>query len=320
MHLIQRLFLVAVVLATSACAAGAGNLRSDLDLPESGRVVQGTADTPVDVPIQAANASSPEVLTPSTNDVPVLDSIGSRESVPVDVTPDAASSEGVSEAEQDAEALYADAVVWDPWERFNRKIYRFNSAADRYVVRPLALGYASVIPEPVQTGVSKFLETFSMPATAVNQALQGQPTYAMQSLGRFLVNATVGIGGIWDVATHIGIPYRDGEDFGQTLATWGWRDSRYLMIPFLGPGTVRDTLAIAGDQMLSPIRQINDSATASALQVLEIVDGRVSMLSMDQARRDAYDEYTLVRDAWTQRRNFQIRQDSEAPDNDRPMP
>jgi phospholipid-binding lipoprotein MlaA len=169
------------------------------------------------------------------------------------------------------------------------------------------------MPDPVKTGVSRFFANLRMPATAVNQALQGRPGHAVQSLGRFVVNTTAGIGGVFDPASSFGMAERDDEDFGQTLATWGWRDSRYLVVPLLGPRTVRDTVAIVGDRPLSPIGQVQDSGVAYGLQLVQMVDGRVRMLPVDALRSEALDDYLFVRSAWAQRRNRQIRQD--LPDN-----
>jgi len=208
----------------------------------------------------------------------------------------------------EAEAI---SSVFDPWEGFNRKIHRFNDAADKVVLRPLALGYKKITPEPFQAGVSRFFSNLGMPATAVNRALQGRPGHAATSLGRFAVNTTVGIVGVFDPASRLGLPRPDGEDFGQTLATWGWRESRYLVLPLLGPRTVRDAVGFVGDQPLSPLGQIQDSGTASGLQLLQTIDMRTRLLRLDQFRRDALDEYAFVRDAWIQRRNHQIRQDPE---------
>lgn len=222
---------------------------------------------------------------------------------------DAAAAEDPNQAELDAEDIYAQKLVPDPWEGFNRKMHGFNNAADKFVLRPLAVGYKKITPEPVQAGVSRFFANLSMPVTVVNQALQGRPGDAARSLGRFAVNTTVGVVGVFDPASHFGMLSRDDEDFGQTLATWGWRDSRYLVLPLLGPRTVRDALGIVGDQPLSPIAQIQDSGVASGLQALEIVDVRTQLLPMDNFRRDALDDYLLVRDAWIQRRNHQIQQD-----------
>ncbi len=195
-------------------------------------------------------------------------------------------------------------------------MHSFNNAADEFVLRPVAIGYKKITPESVQAGVSRFFANLSMPATMANQALQGRPSDAARSLGRFAVNTTIGIVGIFDPASHFGMPMRDDEDFGQTLATWGWRDSRYLVLPLLGPHTVRDALGIVGDQPLSPIAQIQDSGVASGLQALEIVDVRTRLLPLDQLRLDALDDYMFVRDAWIQRRNHQIQQDLRS-DRDR---
>lgn len=223
-----------------------------------------------------------------------------------DPVSDSRSSDGRSDVTQDAAELYGDVDVRDPWERYNRRIYGFNNVVDKYVLRPLAIGYNELVPEVVQSRVSRFFGNLDLPATAANQTLQGHPVHALQSLGRFAVNSTVGIGGMLDPATRFGIPACHEEDFGQTLATWGWRDSRYLVMPLLGPRTVRDAVAVVGDQTLSPLGYIEDRGAANALQLLQLVDGRARLLSMDQDRREAYDEYALVRDAWMQRRRYQI--------------
>lgn len=208
-----------------------------------------------------------------------------------------------------AEAETVPAAVPDPWEGFNRRVHGFNNAADEFVLRPLAVGYQRVVPDPVQAGVSRFFANLRMPATAVNQALQGRPAHAAQSLGRFVVNTTVGIAGVFDPASPLGMPARDHEDFGQTLATWGWQESRYLVLPLLGPRTLRDTVAVVGDQPLSPLGQIQDSGAAAGVQALQAVDGRSRMLPLDKLRREAVDDYAFVRDAWAQRRQQQIQQD-----------
>ena len=209
----------------------------------------------------------------------------------------------------DAEPSDPQAPVDDPWEGFNRHVHGFNNTADQLVFRPLAVGYDTVAPAPVKAGVSRFFANLGMPATAVNQALQGRPRHAAQSLGRFAVNFTVGIGGVFDPATHFGVPQHAPQDFGQTLATWGWSESRYLVLPLFGPRTLRDTVAIVGDQPLSPLGQVQSSVAAAGLQMMEVVDGRARMLPLDKFRRDAFDDYLLVRDAWAQRRKQQIQQE-----------
>ncbi len=207
---------------------------------------------------------------------------------------------------QEAETSSTEALVDDPWEGVNRHIHGFNNAADRLVFRPLARGYDTVTPAPVKSGVSRFFANLGIPTTAVNQALQGRPWQAAQSFGRFAVNTTMGLGGVFDPASHFGVPRHRDEDFGQTLATWGWRDSRYLVLPLFGPRTLRDTVAIVADQPLSPLGQVQSSAAAGSLQVLDVVDGRARMLPLDKFRRDAFDDYLFVRDAWAQRRKHHI--------------
>jgi len=213
--------------------------------------------------------------------------------------------------EPDADSINAEAPVRDPWQNFNRRIHSFNNAADSFVLRPLALGYDKAMPDAAKAGVSRFFSNLGVPVTAMNQALQGRPRDAAQSVGRFVANTTIGIGGLFDPASHFGMPKRGSEDFGQTLATWGWSGSNYLVVPLLGPRTVRDALGMLGDQPLSPIGQIQDSGVATGLQMLEIVDGRAQMLPIDRFRRDAIDDYIFVRDAWAQRRNRQIREDRQ---------
>lgn len=229
---------------------------------------------------------------------------------------------GASSAEDDFSAIYGqDAydpvadptlpapaqqpVAYDPWEKFNRKVHAFNNAVDRTVARPLAKAYVAAVPRPVRLGVGNFFDNLRQPLTMVNQLLQGRPRDATQTFGRFLLNSTVGIGGIFDPASDLKMKRRS-EDFGQTLGTWGWRRSRYVELPFFGPRTVRDVLGLAGDMPLSPTRYVEDDKTRIFLQGLNLVDTRAQLLSLDSLREGAVDDYALVRDSWLQRRNYQI--------------
>lgn len=196
-------------------------------------------------------------------------------------------------------------VAYDPWEKFNRQVHRFNNAVDRTVARPLARAYVAAVPRPVRLGVGNFFDNLRQPLTMVNQLLQGRPRDATQTFGRFVVNSTLGIGGLFDPASDLKMKRRS-EDFGQTLGTWGWRRSRYIELPFFGPRTVRDVLGMAGDMPLSPVRQIEDDKTRIFLQGLNLVDTRAQLLSLDSLREGAVDDYALVRDSWLQRRNYQI--------------
>ena len=140
-------------------------------------------------------------------------------------------------------------LSYDPWEKFNRRVHRFNEVVDRGVAKPLAKVYIAVVPRPVRLGVGNFFNNLSQPVSAVNALLQGKPKQAGQALGRFLLNSTLGIGGLFDPATSAKLPNKS-EDFGQTLGVWGWKQSRYLELPLFGPRTVRDALGMAGDSPL----------------------------------------------------------------------
>jgi phospholipid-binding lipoprotein MlaA len=312
MKTIQSLMLAAIVLGTSACASNAVKQQPATEL----NAAPSTSGTLVAVPAPPSTTAplSAQDTGVADQDSTVNRAIGGANISPADTSAQASAAsantpEAITQAEPDAEALHVQPPVRDPWEGFNRKMHGFNNVLDRFVFRPAAVGYDTIVPDPVQSGVSRFFSNLRLPVTAVNQALQGRPGQAGQSLGRFVVNSTAGIAGVFDPATHIGLPKRDGEDFGQTLATWGWSDSRYLVLPLLGPRTVRDTVAIIGDQPLSPVGQIDKSGIADKLQIMQMVDGRARMLPLDKFRKDALDDYTFVRDAWAQRRDRQIEQD-----------
>jgi phospholipid-binding lipoprotein MlaA len=195
--------------------------------------------------------------------------------------------------------------TYDPWEKYNRRMHRFNNAIDRGVAKPLARGYVRAVPRPVRLGVSNFFNNLSQPLTMVNSLLQGKPKQAGQSLGRFLLNSTFGIAGIFDPASRANLPQKS-EDFGQTLGVWGWKRSRYFELPLFGPRTVRDVFGMGGDAPLSPLRGVEADRVRIPLQGLQLVDVRAQLLSTDSLREGAEDDYTLVRDAWSQRRDYQI--------------
>lgn len=236
-----------------------------------------------------------------------------------------------TQAELDYDALYgapydpiADPTLpapalmpssYDPWEPFNRRVHSFNNVVDRAIAKPLAQAYVAVVPRPVRLGVGNFFNNLGQPVSAVNALLQGKPTQAGQSVGRFLVNTTIGVAGIFDPATRFRIPNRS-EDFGQTLGVWGWRNSRYVELPLFGPRTVRDTFGLVGDAPMSPIRQVNEDNVRFFLQGLQLVDTRVQLLPLDSLRAGATDEYALFRDGWTQRRNYQIFGDPKPEDGE----
>ncbi|MAS41234.1 MAG: ABC transporter [Porticoccaceae bacterium] len=202
----------------------------------------------------------------------------------------------------------------DPWEGYNRAMYSFNRTLDKAVLRPVARGYDWVLPGPVQDGVGNVFTNLHYPVVILNLALQGRPLDSGVALGRFVVNSTLGIAGVFDVATRLEIPEFD-EDFGQTLAVWGWRDSRYLMLPLLGPSTLRDGPALGVDWATDVAWNWARDEAGYGLVAVEVVDTRAGLLDREDDLEEAYDEYLFVRDAWLQHRDFLIDNgESELPD------
>jgi phospholipid-binding lipoprotein MlaA len=259
---------------------------------------------PIDLPPRDTPPGPPASETPPADAIPVD---GEPPAEPTDGDPRTA-------AEREYDALYADPTLpapaalpesYDPWEPFNRRMHRFNSAVDRRVARPLAQAYVAVVPRPVRLGVSNFFSNLGQPVTAVNSLLQGKPKQAAQALGRFMLNSTLGIGGIFDPANDANLPQRR-EDFGQTLGVWGWKQSRYVELPLFGPRTLRDVFGMSADAPFAPIRRVEEDRIRYFLQGLQLVDVRTQLLAVDSMREGATDEYALVRDAWLQRRQYQI--------------
>ncbi|QGZ41313.1 phospholipid-binding lipoprotein MlaA [Pseudoduganella flava] len=201
----------------------------------------------------------------------------------------------------------ADAPIADPWERYNRGMYSFNGKVDKYIARPIGVTYDTVVPNVVQHRVTSFFANLREPRTMVNQLLQGRPGGATRTFGRFVVNTTAGIGGMFDPASKLALT-RSNEDFGQTLAVWGWRDSRYFVAPLQGPSTLRDFSAGFGDKPLNPPGHIDDSGVSAAAAVVQLGSMRAGALGLDNMRELAVDEYAMVRDMWAQRRKAQIAQ------------
>lgn len=204
----------------------------------------------------------------------------------------------------------------DPWENFNRNTYAFNRGLDKEIIRPIAKGYKAVTPEPLRQGIGNALRNLSFPVTIINLLLQGKIKDTGIALGRFALNSTFGIGGLFDIATTEGIPnYR--EDFGQTLGVWGWDNSNYLVLPFLGPSTVRDGIGVAPEQWTDGVSILVQEENLYWLMGLNLVHLRSTFLSQEGALEDADDEYSFVRDAYLQRRDFLIKDgETDLPDYD----
>jgi phospholipid-binding lipoprotein MlaA len=204
----------------------------------------------------------------------------------------------------------------DPWEGYNRKVHAFNDSLDRAVFRPVAKGYDVVMPDGPQRGVRNFFRNLNYPVTLINSLLQGKMERAFTSTGRFLMNSSIGVLGFFDVATKVGIPYYD-EDFGQTLATWGWKDSRYLVMPMLGPFTVRDLLGRSFYGYAHPISWAVREHDQYIPLVVDLVSLRAELLPLQAEIDAAADPYMLIRDVYLQRREYEIYDgDPPAPDYD----
>lgn len=220
---------------------------------------------------------------------------------------------------KDDAAAYADYQrANDPLEPMNKAIFAFNMGMDKVLVRPVTKAYLKVVPRPARKGLSNFLANLMEPFTAANDILQGKPGAASRAMSRFVVNSTVGIGGLFDPATkHWGIKRHD-EDLGQTFAVWGVPSGPYLMLPFFGPSNLRDTTGFVGEILYDPVGIAIDKANVANIGSTDISALTVARISADaldwRARNDELfdelheteDAYTLARSAYRQNRRFDI--------------
>lgn len=191
----------------------------------------------------------------------------------------------------------------DPLEGFNRAMYTFNDKFDRYLLKPVAKGYRAITPKPVSRGISNFFSNLHDPGIMLNNLLQGKPKQAGSDLGRFLANTTLGIAGLFDVASKMGLE-KHSEDFGQTLGKWGVGEGPYLVLPFLGPSNLRDGPALVVDWETYPPNHMEEQSTRNKLLVVEVVDKRAQFLEAGDILEQAagQDPYIFVREAYRQRR------------------
>lgn len=192
----------------------------------------------------------------------------------------------------------------DPWEGFNRKVYAFNNFADRYFVKPVTQAYRFVTPGFIERGISNVFANVLEVPSALNGLLQGKPGVAGQDAGRFLINSTLGVAGWWDVASHMGLENGDKEDFGQTLSVWGFDRGPYLVLPFLGSSTLRDTMALPVEWLTDPLYQIDHTRTRNTTLVFYYLDRRSQLMELEEHL--VGDRYLFIRDAYLQRREYLI--------------
>lgn len=214
----------------------------------------------------------------------------------------------------------------DRFERLNRGIYRFNSALDRHIAKPVATSYVKYTPPPVRFSVSNFFRNLTYPTVIVNDLLQVKLKSFASDTARLVVNTTIGIGGLFDPASQFGLKTGD-EDFGQTLGHWGVPPGPYVMLPILGPSTVRDTFGLGVDQFTDPKNYTKNFYLGMGLTAMSLLDERVGLLGTDEVLDKAFDPYSFVRNAYLQRRQYQVKDgavpaedDVEIPTDDAPAP
>jgi len=190
----------------------------------------------------------------------------------------------------------------DPYESFNRKVQSFNDGVDDAVLKPVATAYQTVTPQPVRTGVGNFFGNVGDLWSMVNHLLQGNGLQAYNHMVRFTTNTVLGIGGLLDIATEMGVD-RQKQDFGRTLGAWGIKPGPYLVLPFLGPSTVRDTVALPADWNGNVLTELRPISHRNALVGLKVVDDRARLLKAgDIVDSVALDRYVLLRDVYLQSR------------------
>ena len=194
----------------------------------------------------------------------------------------------------------------DPLEGFNRAMFEFNEGLDEVLVKPVAQVYDAALPLPARSGVSNAFSNAGDPMIAINNLLQGKPADALSDIGRVLINSTLGIFGLFDVATEFGLEKHE-EDIGQTLGRWGVGDGAYLVLPALGPRTVRDTFGWVLDITLDPVWRFDHVPTRNTMTALRYVDARANLLPTDKVIEEAaLDKYAYIRNAYLQRRRSLI--------------
>jgi len=206
----------------------------------------------------------------------------------------------------------------DPWQGFNRTMYGFNDGLDRALLKPAAKGYKAVAPDFVETGVRNFFDNLDDISVAVNNLLQGKVSNSFSDIGRLAINSTIGVLGLFDVASSMGLTKHD-EDFGQTLGVWGMDSGPYIMWPLFGPSTLRDSPSLVVDRvLLNPLTYVEiKTGERIAIVALDVVSVRAELLSLEETVDEiSTDKYTFIREAYLDRRDFLVNDGSPAEELD----
>ncbi|MBQ6656711.1 MAG: VacJ family lipoprotein [Ottowia sp.] len=205
----------------------------------------------------------------------------------------------------------------DPWERYNRAMHSFNDSVDRAVLKPVATAYKTAVPQLVRTGIGNFFGNLGDVWSFVNNTLQGKAEGALTSFWRVAINTTIGLGGVLDPATDLQLERRK-EDFGQTLGVWGVGSGPYFVLPFLGPSTLRDTVALPADYYGHPLKYFKGTRLRNTLGVTRVIHTRASVLdATDLLQGAALDDYSFTRDAYLQKRRNDIYDGNPPQDEER---
>lgn len=203
----------------------------------------------------------------------------------------------------------------DPWEPLNRSLYQVHDTIDRATLKPIARGYKKVLPNFVRRGVTNFSQNLFVPRSVINNFLQGKVEGGVRETARFLVNSTVGIGGLFDVTGAGGLPQHN-ETFRQTAAVWGIPQGPFVFIPILGPFTLTDALILPLDLAADPLYHYDNSSVRSKIYVLRIINLRARLLTADKLIDESKDRYVTVRESFLQNRLYEIHDGNPPVDDD----
>ena len=202
----------------------------------------------------------------------------------------------------------------DPLEDRNRSIYAFNENLDEAIIEPAADGYAYIIPNFLQKGLNNFFDNINYPITIINQVLQGNIEKSLQDSLRFSVNTSIGIFGLFDPASSMGLPEHD-EDFGQTLAVWGVKEGPYLMLPFIGPKTLRSLTGDLTDVLFNPLLNIDDTNLKIKTNLINLLQDRSDLSDLEEELDNSFDPYQYIKDSYIQNRKYKIHNGNTSEDD-----